>query len=99
MEGMVTTTNAGGSMKAAKLPKNAFVMRGLTFRRQSDLQLTWHASTRYGRVEIVNTPLGEWFVGFVRHGAYVTHNVNRNMRKAFDRMQLMLVEMSKLEAP
>ncbi len=86
-------------MTLAKLPKDAFVMRGLTFRRQHDLQLTWYASTRHGRVEIVSTPLGEWHVGFVRHGAYVTHNVNKNMRKAFDRVQLMLVEISKLEAP
>jgi hypothetical protein len=82
------------------LPKDTFVMRGLTFRRDTSMsQPAWDATTQWGKVHITNTPLGEWFVGFTRHGSSVAHTVDRNMRKAFDRVQLTLVEMAKLEAP
>lgn len=87
-------------MNLAKLPKDTFVMRGLTFRRDTSMsQPAWDANAQWGKVHVTKTPLNEWFVGFTRNGSSVTCNVNKNMRKAFDRVQLMLVEISKLEAP
>lgn len=82
------------------LPKDTFVMRGLTFRRDATLsQPAWDATTRWGKVHITNTPIDEWFVGFTRNGGIMVYVVNRDMRKAFDMMQLALTEMAKLEAP
>lgn len=78
------------------IPKDTFTMRGLKFARQPDIVRRWRASTRWGAVDAILTN-GQWLVIFVRHGAHVAEAVNRSRLKAFDRVQLALNEMAKLE--
>lgn len=86
-------------MSYSKTPGETFKMRGLTFRKDANRDDSWSASTSWGTVSLTLLSNGQWLAGFLRGGNYLLGVADTNRLKAFDWLQLSLVEMAKLEAP